>query len=103
MSCVKPRFTTTRSAARSVRFSGERVGGDLPATGGCRVRPRGRDGSVRAIAAFWVPSTGSVLDLAAANGFTALGGVCFFVGAVLLLPRWGPSSQPDDDQDLVSA
>jgi hypothetical protein len=28
-----------------------------------------------------------VLDLAAANGFTALGGLCFLVGALLLLPR----------------
>jgi hypothetical protein len=58
---------------------------------------------IAAIAAVWVPSTGTVLDLAAANSFTALGGVCFFVGAVLLLPRWGPSSQADDDPDLVSA
>lgn len=58
---------------------------------------------IAAIAAFWVPSTGSVLDLAAANSFTALGGLCFFVGAVLLLPRWGPSSQADDDADLANA
>jgi YrhK-like protein len=58
---------------------------------------------IAAIAAFWVPSTGSILDLAAANSFTALGGVCFFVGAILLLPRRGPSSQADDDADLVSA
>jgi hypothetical protein len=32
-----------------------------------------------------VPSAGD-LDLAASNGFTALGGLCFLVGAVLLLP-----------------
>jgi hypothetical protein len=44
---------------------------------------------VAAIAAYWVPTSGSVLDLAAANSFTALGGLCFFVGAILLLPRRG--------------
>jgi hypothetical protein len=43
--------------------------------------------AVSAVAAFWVPSQGSVLDLAAANAFTALGGLCFLVGAVLLLPE----------------
>ena len=42
---------------------------------------------ISAVAAFWVPSSGSVLDLAAANAFTALGGLCFLVGAVLLLPE----------------
>jgi hypothetical protein len=39
------------------------------------------------VAAFWVPSQGGVLDLAAANVFTALGGLCFLIGAVLLLPE----------------
>jgi len=33
-----------------------------------------------------VPSEGSITDLAAANIFTAFGGLCFLVGAVLLLP-----------------
>lgn len=47
---------------------------------------------VSAIAAFWVPSRGSVVDLAAASVFTALGGLCFLVGAVLLLPE--SASQP---------
>lgn len=42
---------------------------------------------IAAIAAYWVPTTGSVLDLAAANAFTALGGLCFLAGALLLLPR----------------
>ena len=42
---------------------------------------------ISAIAAYVVPTTGSVVDLAAANLFTALGGACFFIGAVLLLPR----------------
>ena len=42
---------------------------------------------ISAVAAYVVPSTGSTLDLAAANGFTALGGLCFLVGAILLLPE----------------
>ena len=46
---------------------------------------------IAAIAAYWVPTSGSVLDLAAANGFTALGGLCFLVGALLLLPKSGGS------------
>jgi hypothetical protein len=39
---------------------------------------------VSAIASYVVPKTGSVLDLAAANWNTALGALCFFIGAVLL-------------------
>jgi hypothetical protein len=42
---------------------------------------------ISAIASYVVPSTGSAVDLAAANLFTALGGLCFLVGAVLLLPE----------------
>jgi hypothetical protein len=45
---------------------------------------------ISAVGAYVVPSTGSALDLAAANGFTALGGLCFLVGAVLLLPEAAP-------------
>ena len=41
---------------------------------------------VSAIAGYVVPSTGDVLDLAAANLSTALGALCFLIGAVLLLP-----------------
>jgi YrhK-like protein len=48
---------------------------------------------IAAVASFVVPSNGSALDLAAANLFTALGGVCFFVGAVLL----GPASPHQGD------
>jgi len=40
---------------------------------------------ISAIASFVVPSTGSVVDLAAANVCTAFGGFCFLAGAVLLL------------------
>ena len=41
--------------------------------------------AVSAIASYVVPSSGSVLDLAAANWTTALGSLCFFIGALLLL------------------
>ena len=51
---------------------------------------------IAAIAAYWVPTSGSVLDLAAANGFTALGGLCFLIGALLLLPRRVGSPRSDD-------
>ncbi len=40
---------------------------------------------VSAIASFIVPSEGSVLDLAAANWTTALGGLCFLIGSLMLL------------------
>jgi hypothetical protein len=42
---------------------------------------------ISAIASYVVPSTGSVLDLAAVNWCTALGALCFFIGALMLLPR----------------
>jgi hypothetical protein len=54
---------------------------------------------IAAVASFVVPSTGSTVDLAAANLFTALGGVCFFVGAVLLRP----ASSPQDDASLSTS
>jgi hypothetical protein len=42
---------------------------------------------VSALAGYVVPSTGDVLDLAAANLTTALGALCFLIGALLLLPE----------------
>jgi hypothetical protein len=42
---------------------------------------------VSALASYVVPSTGSMLDLAAANWSTALGALCFFIGALLMWPR----------------
>ena len=48
---------------------------------------------ISAVAAFVVPSTGNEVDLAAANGFTALGGLCFLIGAVLLLPESAASQE----------
>jgi len=45
---------------------------------------------ISAIASYVVPSSGSVLDLAAVNWSTALGALCFFIGALMLLPRKSP-------------
>jgi hypothetical protein len=42
---------------------------------------------ISAVASFWVPSSGDVLALAASNWLTSLGGLCFLVGAILLLPE----------------
>ena len=39
---------------------------------------------VAGVASYIVPSTGSVLALAPANWGTALGGLCFLIGAMLL-------------------
>jgi threonine/homoserine/homoserine lactone efflux protein len=39
---------------------------------------------IAAVASFVLPSTGSVLALAPVNWGTALGALCFFIGAVLL-------------------
>src|SRR5690242_7304182 len=41
---------------------------------------------ISAIASYVVPSSGSILDLAAANWTTSLGAACFLAGAVLLWP-----------------
>jgi hypothetical protein len=41
---------------------------------------------ISAVASYVVPETGDALDLAAANWSTALGAVCFLVGALMLLP-----------------
>ena len=38
-----------------------------------------------AVASYVVPSSGSVLDLAAANWTTSLGAACFFAGALMML------------------
>ncbi len=47
-----------------------------------------------AIASFVVPSTGDVLALGAANFTTAFGGLCFLIGAILLLPRHSDPPAP---------
>jgi hypothetical protein len=55
---------------------------------------------ISAVAAFWVPSEGSVVDLAAANAFTAFGGLCFLIGAILLLrePAEAPAAESMDPE-----
>jgi hypothetical protein len=47
-----------------------------------------------AIASVIVPSTGSILDLAAANWTTSLGALCFLVGSLMLLP--GSEARPPE-------
>ncbi len=46
---------------------------------------------ISAVAGYLVPSTGSILDLAAANGTTALGALCFLTCAVASLLSGGTS------------
>jgi hypothetical protein len=41
--------------------------------------------AISAVAGYIVPETGNTLDLAAANTTTALGGLCFLIGSLLLL------------------
>jgi hypothetical protein len=42
---------------------------------------------ISAVASYVVPSSGSILSLAAANWTTALGAACFFAGALMLFPQ----------------
>ena len=49
---------------------------------------------ISAVAAHIVPSTGTVLDLAAANVNTALGAVCFLVCALATLRELRASAAP---------
>jgi len=50
---------------------------------------------ISAIAAFIDPNDGELLNVAAANAFTLLGAVCFFVGALMLLPDMGRAGEPE--------
>ena len=53
---------------------------------------------VSALAAFQLPSSGSIWHLAASNFTTAFGALCFLIGAVLLLPESAASgSEPEAD------
>jgi hypothetical protein len=49
---------------------------------------------ISAVASYVVPSSGSALDLAAANWTTALGAACFFAGALMLLPQHAEEPHP---------
>jgi hypothetical protein len=55
---------------------------------------------ISAVAGYIVPKTGNVLDLAAANVTTSLGGLCFMIGAILLLPE---TSDPPDTAEPAPA
>jgi hypothetical protein len=54
---------------------------------------------ISAIASVTVPSTGSILDLAAANWTTSLGALCFLIGALMVMPRT-EARQPGVDAAL---
>jgi hypothetical protein len=56
---------------------------------------------ISAIASYIVPSSGSILDLAAANWTTALGALCFLVGSLMLLPPRNADVHRPDSQPLV--
>jgi hypothetical protein len=47
---------------------------------------------VSAVASHVVPTTGSERNLAAVNTFTALGALCFLIGAILMLPEGANAS-----------
>ncbi len=49
---------------------------------------------ISAIAAFIDPTNGELLNVAAANAFTFIGAVCFFTGALLLVPDMGRATEP---------
>ena len=51
--------------------------------------------AISAIASYFVPATGSILDLAAANWGTSLGAACFLAGAVMLWPA-SESTRPQE-------
>ena len=56
---------------------------------------------ISAIASFIVPSSGSILDLAAANWTTALGALCFLIGSLMLLPRSHGGAEHSNSRPLV--
>lgn len=52
---------------------------------------------ISTIASYVVPSTGDVLELAAANFTTAAGGLCFLIGSLLLIRHPGDPNPADAD------
>jgi hypothetical protein len=48
---------------------------------------------ISAVASYVVPSTGSEINVAMVNTFTALGALCFLIGALLLFPE-GTAERP---------
>jgi hypothetical protein len=57
---------------------------------------------VSAVASYVVPSRGSILDLAASNWTTAIGALCFFIGALLILPRRHAKHAPPTGRPIVA-
>jgi hypothetical protein len=57
---------------------------------------------VSAVASYVVPSSGDVLDLAAANFTTVAGAVCFLAGAFLLLQDTGRNASRGPDRGISS-
>ena len=53
---------------------------------------------ISTIGGYVLPSTGDELDLAAANAGTALGALCFLIGALMLLPGVSPAASPSPPQ-----
>jgi hypothetical protein len=56
---------------------------------------------ISAVASYVVPSSGSVLDLAASNWCTSLGALCFLIGALLSLPRRQPDGRNSAGHPIV--
>lgn len=56
---------------------------------------------ISTIGGYVLPSTGDALNLLAANAGTALGALCFFIGAVMLLPA--PPAEPGRGADTEPA
>ena len=45
---------------------------------------------ISAVASYVVPTTGNQINVSTVNTFTALGALCFLIGALLLLPERTP-------------
>jgi hypothetical protein len=53
---------------------------------------------ISTIGGYVLPSTGDALNLLAANAGTALGALCFLIGALMLLPAVSPAASPSPPQ-----
>jgi hypothetical protein len=49
---------------------------------------------ISTVGGYVLPSTGDALNLLAANAGTALGALCFLIGALMLLPEISPAASP---------
>ena len=53
---------------------------------------------ISTVGGYVLPSTGDALNLLAANAGTALGALCFLIGALMLLPEVSPAASPSPPQ-----